>query len=109
MPSWDKCHTPDEMVLDSRVGAVLSWSSRYSCGNPVLFVRWPISSTCETRQATRLCDYPLRGALTGTTCDKPLCASCTRSGTPKQPKTVEEMGDTYDLCPAHARMEKGTR
>ena len=66
-------------------------------------------STCETRQATRLCDYPLRGALTGTTCDKPLCASCTRSGTPKQPKTVEEMGDTYDLCPAHARMEKGTR
>lgn len=71
--------------------------------------------------ATKLCDYPLRGKK----CDVPLCRSCavdttkldfltkgqiealgcewyeTRGGNRKlKPKS----GDTFDLCPVHARM-----
>ena len=60
---------------------------------------------CQVRPAVRLCDYPLRGTLAGATCDRLLCAACARAGTPKQPKTLAEMADTYDLCPAHARLE----
>lgn len=45
---------------------------------------------------TKLCDYPLRGAKAGKTCDAPICDDCATS-----------IGPDRDLCPAHAKLWKG--
>ena len=44
------------------------------------------------RPMSRLCDYRLRGAKAGKTCDRPLCERC-----------AVRVGPDRDLCPAHAR------
>lgn len=46
------------------------------------------------KPSSRLCDFPLRGAKAGRTCDRPLCAGC-----------AVHVGPDRDLCPAHAGME----
>lgn len=34
-------------------------------------------ATCPCgKPATRLCDFPMTGARSGTTCDRPMCAWC---------------------------------
>jgi len=45
------------------------------------------------RKSTKLCDYRLKGAKLGKTCDEPLCSHCATSA-----------GSDVDLCPVHARM-----
>jgi len=84
--------------------------------------------------AVKLCDYPLRGAKSGSTCDRPLCARCA-STEPDVVDMAEERAlqlgiedmctsegkklwrgrglrlekDTFDLCPAHARLVGGKK
>jgi hypothetical protein len=49
------------------------------------------------RPSTKLCDYPLRGAKAGKTCDVPMCSRCAT--------TVGRSGsDTIDYCRVHAEM-----
>ncbi len=50
-------------------------------------------SVCKRRPATLLCDFPLRGAKAGATCDRALCPSC-----------AVAVGADRDYCPAHARV-----
>lgn len=56
--------------------------------------RAPRPATCSVpgcgKPATRLCDYPLTGRLTGRTCSRKLCESC-----------AHYQGDGFDYCPAH--------
>lgn len=47
---------------------------------------------CGAR-SSRLCDYPLAGKKTGTTCDAPLCERC-----------AVKVGPDRDYCRAHAAM-----
>jgi len=47
---------------------------------------------CKVREHTLLCDFALRGAKTGKTCDRKLCAGCAAKASGQ------------DLCPAHARL-----
>lgn len=89
-------------------------------------------SVCKKRKATKLCDFPLRGAAEGKTCDRALCDSCavkqgdvtrlpdaavrlatkTRAETRKRGYPVAVLGDdfaetdedTVDYCPAHAKV-----
>jgi len=76
-------------------------------------------SVCGRFGAELLCDYPLKGKHDGKTCDRLLCRQCATNVPAKKPKPVAGIGlptgefhtystaaDTYDLCPAHARLEK---
>ncbi len=45
------------------------------------------------RDATKQCDFPLRGSKSGKTCDVYLCNAC---ATP--------VGNDRDYCPPHARI-----
>lgn len=56
--------------------------------------RRPRCSSCGAPGAELLCDYPLKGRRTGSTCSKPICRRC----------AVHREPD-HDLCPAHARLE----
>ena len=58
------------------------------------------------RPGDLLCDYPLRGAKAGKTCDRPLCAKCTRR---QAPASSPNGTDSTDYCPPHdaeARAER---
>ena len=81
--------------------------------------RQRVCSVCKARPGVLLCDYPLTGKHQGKTCDRPLCARCATNVPSKRPKPVlgvalptgefrayEKDGDTYDLCPPHARLEQ---
>lgn len=57
--------------------------------------RQPRCAVCGA-PSTKLCDQPLTGPKAGKTCDRPLCARC-----------AVHVGPDRDLCPAHARLEKG--
>lgn len=62
----------------------------------------PRCSSCGA-PSTKLCDYPLRGAKAGQTCDRQLCAACARRWTKdlaEQP-TDRPVAGGFDLCPAH--------
>lgn len=48
---------------------------------------------CKSRPHEVLCDYPLRGAKAGKTCDRKLCRSC-----------AKHVGANKDLCPPHAKL-----
>lgn len=51
------------------------------------------------KPSSKLCDYPLRGRLSGKTCDRPICDVCAVKIDPKQ---------DVDFCPTHAAMlDKG--
>jgi hypothetical protein len=54
--------------------------------------RETMCSECKVRKATLLCDFKLRGALSGRTCDRPLCAKCTT-----------KTDDGRDLCKPHSK------
>jgi hypothetical protein len=43
------------------------------------------------RPSVKLCDFPLTGPKTGTTCDKPICDRCATS-----------VGENLDYCRVHA-------
>ena len=58
--------------------------------------RKKVCGQCHRREATQLCDYSLRGAKEGKTCDAPLCVGC----------AVKQPGKDTDYCPAHARATK---
>ena len=45
------------------------------------------------RRETKKCDYPLRGAKAGKTCDASLCDRC-----------ATRVGKNLDHCPAHAAL-----
>lgn len=48
---------------------------------------------CECGSASsKLCDFPLKGAKAGKTCDRRICGRC-----------AVVMGPNKDYCPAHAR------
>ncbi len=51
-----------------------------------------ICAVCK-RRGSKLCDFPLTGAKSGKTCDRPLCDRCAVSG-----------GKEIDYCPTHAAM-----
>lgn len=53
---------------------------------------------CNDPNASKLCDYPLRGSKAGKTCDAPMCARC---AAPQNAKHLD--GDSVDFCPPHAR------
>lgn len=55
-------------------------------------------SACGASKATRLCDYPLRGAKQGQTCSRPICDKCT-----------VKVGPERDYCPPHARAGEQAR
>lgn len=61
---------------------------------------------CKHRRATKLCDYPLSGKHYGKTCDFDLCDSCAVKQANQGPFPGTLVGDTIDLCPAHARLVK---
>ena len=46
--------------------------------------------------STKLCDFPLKGAKTGKTCDRRLCD-----------KHAREQSAGVDFCPTHHEMSKG--
>ena len=52
-----------------------------------------LCKVCGTRDATKLCDFALRGRKSGSTCDAPLCDACAVS-----------RGPELDYCPSHARL-----
>ena len=56
--------------------------------------RRPIVCSVCRLPGNKLCDFPLMGAKTGKTCDRPLCDRCAISG-----------GKGIDYCPTHARMK----
>lgn len=56
-------------------------------GQRRVFCRW-----CA-RPRTKLCDYPLRGAKKGKTCDAPLCDAHAR-----------EVGPNQHYCPPHVEL-----
>lgn len=62
-------------------------------------------SVCSSRPATKLCDYPLRGAKAGRTCDAALCDRCAV----RQGGGVFGQPETIDYCPAHARVAAAER
>ena len=51
-------------------------------------------SSCKTRAASKLCDFPVTRDGKETTCDRPLCTRC-----------AVTVGPDRDHCPAHARYE----
>lgn len=71
---------------------------------------------------TKLCDFPLRGAKAGQTCDKVLCDKCATTLPIARLPEVVRLSDhfsvlpnfverplvlepeTFDVCPAHARV-----
>lgn len=58
-----------------------------------------VCEDCKSREATIRCDFELRGALKGRTCDRSLCSRC-----------AKKVGEDKHLCRAHARMtEEGAR
>lgn len=60
-------------------------------GTAILTGSFPVESRCHCgKLATRMCDWKVGPT---TTCDQPICESCTTS--PKPDK---------DLCPKHAKM-----
>jgi len=107
-------------------------------GNGIMFIcsrgqRRKRCAVCTKRDATKLCDFPLRGRKAGATCDRALCDACAveiarvdarvehgggdpellGSLTPKgrerlvaqlrEIEVVNAKPDTVDFCPAHAR------
>lgn len=64
-------------------------------GGFICGVRRPKEKPCSACGApsTRLCDFPLKGKLTGKTCSKPICDRCAAA-----------FGDDVDYCPPHARL-----
>lgn len=71
-----------------------------------------------TFSGVKLCDYPLAGAKTGKTCDRPLCTKhATQIGAEvirlsadprwdSHPIRMQASEDTVDMCPVHARFMK---
>ncbi len=55
----------------------------------------PCSAPGCGRSHTKLCDFPLKGAKAGKTCDAKLCDRC-----------AVRVGKDTDYCPAHARVAK---
>lgn len=53
----------------------------------------PRCQCCERNVATLLCDFPLKGAKEGKTCDRRMCDRC-----------AQNAGPDTDYCPAHARL-----
>jgi len=47
---------------------------------------------------TKSCDFPLKGAKEGQTCDRWVCDNCSTE--------MEVEGETVLLCPVHARIVK---
>ena len=64
-------------------------------GNVIICSRNERSKPCVScgRPSSKLCDYPLRGANVGQTCDRAICVKC----------TVHQEPD-FDFCPTHAAM-----
>lgn len=52
-----------------------------------------LCQVCKLRPLDVLCDYPLRGAKAGKTCDRKLCRAC-----------ATNVGANKDLCPPHAKL-----
>lgn len=98
--------------------------------------RAPKCDVCKKRKATKLCDFPLRGAKAGQACDRNLCDSCAvqvgdpvlrpvapgstlissarravrrRTGRDPDPPLLSAVEDTVDYCPAHADLAKRER
>ena len=55
--------------------------------------RRAVCEVCKQRPHEALCDYPLRGAKAGKTCDRKLCRTC-----------AAHVGENADLCPTHAKL-----
>jgi hypothetical protein len=72
----------------------------FKIGNATGFICTPRerSKPCKYcgRPSSKLCDYPLRGAKAGKTCDIPMCDRC-----------ATHIDPDSDYCKAHA--EEGTR
>lgn len=82
------CHRIGGTLPDGR-----TWSG-FACTRGE---RRQLCSSCKSRPATKLCDFPLSGKHAGKTCDRPLCSSCAcQAGLPN-----------VDYCPAHARAGGG--
>ena len=65
----------------------------------------PLCSSCQGHPATRQCDAPVTRAGKPASCDRHLCDAC--AAEQPCPSTSGREGDTYDLCPAHARALAG--
>lgn len=63
-----------------------------------------LCSACKQRVHSKLCDYPLRGRKAGKTCDAKLCEQCAQTQAQQAPFPGSIVGDTIDLCPAHAKL-----
>jgi hypothetical protein len=66
--------------------------------------RVAVCSVCKARKSSKLCDYPLRGRKAGKTCDAKLCERCAQQQAQQAPFPGSRVGDTIDLCPAHAKL-----
>lgn len=55
--------------------------------------RAQVCEDCKSRSATIRCDFELRGALKGKTCDRWLCSKC-----------ATEVGVDRHLCRAHLKL-----
>lgn len=54
--------------------------------------RAQVCEDCKSRRATIRCDFELRGALKGKTCDRWLCSKCST-----------KVGENRHLCRAHSK------
>lgn len=54
--------------------------------------RAPLCTDCKSRRATIRCDFELRGALKGRTCDRWLCSKC-----------ATKVGENRHLCRPHSK------
>ena len=68
----------------------------------------PCSVTGCPRKATKLCDFKLRGAKEGKTCDRDLCDVHAISQGRQQLELVPGMSkeDSIDYCPAHDKLAR---
>ena len=68
-------------------------------GNTIICSRGSRAPKCEWchRTSTKLCDYPVAGEKTGTTCDAPMCD-----------RHATNVGPNRDYCPPHQRIEEAT-
>ncbi len=57
--------------------------------------RRALCNACGKRPHAVLCDYPLRGARAGQTCDAKVCGGC-----------AVHVGPDRDYCPAHAKVAR---
>lgn len=53
----------------------------------------PFCTSCKTRRAPLLCDYPVTRAGAAGTCDRAICGDC-----------ATNIGEEQDYCPPHARL-----